>query len=178
MTIRYKHSKPDIISTVIILSGILWIISSCKISYSFSGASISPDVKTISVQFFENRAGIIRAGFDQEFTDALKDKFKAQTNLLLVNDAGDVNFEGTITDYKTAPTAITGREQAALNRFTVSVRVKFTNAIQADQNFESVFSRYEDYSSSLDLSTVEDELLEQIVEQITEDVFIKAFVNW
>ena len=154
----------------------------CKITYSFSGASISPDVKTISVQFFPNRAdlngGVIRAGFDQQFTDALKDKFRAQTGLEFVNGIGDVNFEGEITGYSTAPMAITGDELAALNRFTVAVRVKYTNALQPDQNFENVFTRYADYESSLDLSAVEEELLEKILEQITEDVFNKAFVNW
>lgn len=167
----------------ILISGVIMIgIPGCKISYSFSGASISPDVKTISVQFFPNRAdlngGVIRAGFDQEFTDALKDKFKAQTGLEFVNDIGDVNFEGEITGYSTAPIAITGNEVAALNRFSVSIRVKYNNALQPDQNFDNVFTRYEDYDSSRDLSEVENDLLENIMEQITEDVFNKAFVNW
>jgi len=166
-----------------IVSGTLLIaIPGCTISYSFSGASISPDVNTVSVQFFQNRAdlngGVIRAGFDQQFTDALKDKIRAQTNLEFVNDIGDVNFEGEITGYNTAPMAITGNEVAALNRFTVSVRVKYSNALQPDQNFENVFTRYADYESSRDLSAVEDDLLEDILEQITEDVFNKAFVNW
>lgn len=166
-----------------IIFGIL-ILSTpgCTISYSFSGASISPDVKTVSVQFFPNRAdlngGVIRAGFDQQFTDALKDKIRGQTSLEFVNGIGDVNFDGEITGYSTAPMAITGNEVAALNRFTVSVRVKYSNALQPDQNFENVFSRYADYESSQDLSSVEDDLLEDILEQITEDVFNKAFVNW
>ena len=168
--------------SILMAGAIITIAAGCKISYSFSGASISPEVKTISVQFFSNRAdlngGIIRAGFDQEFTDALKDKFRAQTGLEFVNDIGDVNFEGEITAYNTSPMAITGDEVAALNRFTVSVRVKFTNAIQPEQNFESVFSRYEDYDSSQDLSSVEDDPLEEILELITEDIFNKAFVNW
>ncbi|UCG27785.1 MAG: LptE family protein [Bacteroidales bacterium] len=176
--ITTKHA----IFALIIAGGPIIAGTGCKVSYSFTGASISADVKTISVQFFPNRAnlsgGIIRAGFDQEFTDALKDKFKAQTNLEFVNDIGDVNFEGEIVGYKTSPMAITGNETAALNRFTVSVRVKFTNAFQSDLNYESVFTRYEDYESSRDLSEVEDELLESILEQITEDVFNKAFVNW
>jgi hypothetical protein len=168
---------------IVMLSGCILVTTpGCKISYSFSGASISPDVKTISVQFFPNRAdlngGVIRAGFDQQFTDALKDKFRAQTGLEFVNGIGDVNFEGEITGYSTAPMAITGDEVAALNRFSVSVRIKYTNALQPDQNFENVFTRYADYESSQDLSAVEDDLLEKILEQITEDAFNKAFVNW
>lgn len=150
----------------------------CKIKYSFTGASISPEVKTVSVQYFQNRASIVNPTLSQEFTDALKDKIKGQTSLTFVNDLGDVNFEGEITDYKTSPMAITGDDRAALNRFTVSIRVKYTNRLDVDQDFEKVFSRYQDYDSTHDLSSVEEELVELIINDITEDIFNDAFVNW
>ncbi len=150
----------------------------CKIKYSFTGASISPEVKTVSVQYFQNRASIVNPTLSQEFTDALKDKIKGQTNLSFVNDLGDVNFEGEITDYKTSPMAITGDDRAALNRFTISIRVKYTNSLDVDQDFEKVFSRYQDYDSTHDLSSVEEELIELIINDITEDIFNDAFVNW
>lgn len=150
----------------------------CKIKYSFTGASISPEVKTVSVQYFQNRASIVNPTLSQEFTDALKDKIKGQTNLTFVNDLGDVNFEGEITDYKTSPMAITGDDRAALNRFTISIKVKYINRIDVDQDFEKVFSRYQDYDSTRDLSSVEEELIELIINDITEDIFNDAFVNW
>ncbi len=158
----------------------LWIIlaTGCKISYSFSGASISPEVKTVSIQYFQNRASFVQSGLSQYITDALIDKCKAQTNLGLVNGIGDVNFEGEVTDYNTRPLTVAADAQAATNRFTITIRVKFTNAVDPDLSFEQTFSRYEDYSSSLDLSAVEKELSDKIVELLVEDIFNKAFVNW
>lgn len=158
------------------------LLQGCKINYSFSGANISPEINTVSVQYFPNRVtpgnGFVNPNFSQVFTDALKDKIKEQTRLNFGEDFGDVNFEGEITMYKTAPLAVTGREIAELNRFTITVRVKYTNAFNPDESFDTKFSRYEDYESSKDLQSVEQDLSEKILEQLTEDIFNQAFVNW
>ncbi len=146
--------------------------------YSFSGASISPQVKTISVQYFQNRSSMVQPGLSQLITDALIDKCRAQTNLQFLKDVGDVNFEGVITGYSTMPLTVAADARAAMNRFTISVSVKFTNVVDPDNSFEQTFSRYEDYDSNIDLSQVEDDLSEKIVELIIEDIFNRAFANW
>lgn len=168
--------RPAIFPVFIFLFAI--ILSGCKIKYSFSGASISTNVKTISIQYFQNRANLVQPGLGQYITDELQDKCRAQTNLEFINDIGDVNFEGEITDYQTRPLTVSGDAQAAMNRFTITVRVKFTNSVEPDYSFEQSFSRYSDYDSSLELSAVEQELSEEIVEELIEDIFNKAFVNW
>lgn len=157
-----------------------WIIilSGCKIKYSFTGASISPEVKTVSVHYFQNRASLVQPGLSQNITDALIDKCKAQTNLAITNGIGDVNFEGEITDYNTRPYTVGANDYAASNRFSITVKVKFTNSVDPNLNFEQSFTRYEDYSSNQDLSQVEKELSDKIVELLIEDIFNKAFVNW
>ena len=149
-----------------------------KIKYSFSGASISPDVKTLSVQSFQNRASLVQPGLSQTLTDALLDMCKAQTNLSITASGGDVSFEGDITDYKTQPMTVSGNEQAAMNRFSITVRVKFINNIEPDLGFEQSFTRYQDYNSALDLSAVEASLTEEITKMLVEDIFNRAFVNW
>ena len=149
----------------------------CKVSYSFSGASISPEVKTVTVKYFPNRARIVNPALSQEFTDALMDKIKGQTGLVFVED-GDVSFEGEISDYKTTYLAVTGDDLAAMTRFTISIKVRFVNNIDDDQDFDQVFSRYKDYDSTKDLSEVESTLVEAIIEDIIEDLFNRAFVNW
>lgn len=146
--------------------------------YSFTGASISPLVKTISIQYFQNRASLVQPGLSQYITDALIDKCKSQTNLKFVNEIGDANFEGEISDYNTRPLTVAADARAATNRFTITVKVKFTNAVDPDLSFEQQFTRYEDYDSNLDLSQVEKELSDKIIELIIEDIFNKAFVNW
>ena len=151
---------------------------SCKVSYSFSGVTIPPEITTCSVQDFPNRAPVVQAQLSQKFADALKDKIQAQTNLNLINGFGDVDFSGEIRNYETRPTAITGNETAALNRLTITVRVKYTNSHDPEQDFDTSFSRYEDYDSSKNLAQVEDELITLILEVLIEDVFNRAFVNW
>jgi hypothetical protein len=157
------------------------ILPGCKVSYSFSGASISPQVKTFSIQYFQNRSPVVIPGLSQYLTDALIDKCRNQTNLTYLNSLnglGDVIFEGEIVDYNTRPLTVAADAQAAMNRFTITVKVKFTNAVDPEYNFEQSFSRYKDYDSNLDLSQVEKELSDQIVEMIVEDIFNQAFVNW
>jgi hypothetical protein len=149
----------------------------CKVSYSFSGASTA-GLGTISVQYFQNRASLVQPGLSQNITDALIDKCKAQTSLKIVNGLGDANFEGEISDYNTRPLTVSADATAAMNRFTITVKVKFTNAVDPDLSYEQSFSRYEDYNSSLDLSSVEAELSENIIKLIVEDIFNRAFVNW
>ena len=173
--------NPDLvinkISIILIILSI-GLIYGCKMSYSFTGASISPLVKTISIQYFKNRASLVQPGLSQYVTDALIDKCKSQTNLKFTNGIGDVNFEGEISDYNTRPLTVAADARAAMNRFTITVKVKFTNAIDPDLSFEQTFARYEDYESSIDLSQIEKELSDKIIELIIEDIFNKAFVNW
>ncbi len=166
--------KKVILSIVILIA----TIQSCTVSYTLSGASIAPEVKTVSVQYFTNRAPLAMANIGQYITDELKDKFKSQTSLTLVNDVGHLNFEGEITKYDTRPTAIVGDETAAQNRLSITAHVKFTNEIEPEYNFDSDFSRYADYDSNLDLAQVEQELVEEIVEQLIDDIFNKSVVNW
>jgi len=163
---------------LIIIAVLIASTQSCKVSYTLSGASIAPEVKTVSVQYFTNRAPLALTNLDQYITNELRDKFKSQTSLTVVSDVGHLNFEGEITDYNTRPTAIVGDETAAQNRLTVTVHVKFTNEIEPEYNFDSDFTRYADYDSNLDLAQVEQELVNEIVEQLIDDIFNKAVVNW
>jgi hypothetical protein len=165
---------------LIIFSAALFFIAGtgCKITYSFTGASISPLIKTINVQYFLNRASLVQPGLSQYLTDALIDKCKAQTSLSIVNTTGDVSFEGEIKDYNTRPLTVSADARAAMNRFTITVKVKFTNTIDPTLNFDQEFSRYQDYDSNLDLSQVEKELSDKIVVLLVEDIFNQAFVNW
>jgi hypothetical protein len=162
---------------VVVIASVLITIQGCKIKYSFSGASTT-GLSSISVQYFQNRASLVQPGLSQNLTDALIDKCKAQTNLKIVNGLGDANFEGEISDYNTKPLTVSADATAAMNRFTITVKVKYTNSADPDLSFEQSFSRYEDYSSSLDLSAVEAELSDDIIKLIVEDIFNRAFVNW
>ena len=146
--------------------------------YSFTGASIAPDVKTVTIQYFQNRASIIEPTLSQKFTEKLKDKFVSQTSLRVVESNADLLFEGQISDYRTQPIAIQGDQTAAQNRLTITVNVKFSNIKDNKQNFETSFSRFADYPSDKSLNEVEQNLIEEINKQLVDDIFNKAVSNW
>ena len=146
--------------------------------YSFSGASIPAEAKTVSVAYFPNHAQLVNPLLSNNLTNALRDAMTNQTTLDVVETGGDLAFEGEITDYRTMPVAITSGQTAAMNRLTITVNVRFSNSIDETKDFESSFSRYEDYPSDQDLSSVQESLTSAIVEQLVEDIFNKALVNW
>lgn len=164
------------VMAVIFLMASLFI-SGCGV-YSFTGASIPVEAKSISIAAFPNKADLVQPALSQTFLEKLKDKFTSQTSLNLVPRNGDLHLEGEITGYSTEPVAITGEQTAALIRLKITVNVRFVNKYSPKDNFESTFTRYEDYQSNLDLNTVEEGLITLISEALVEDIFNKSVVNW
>lgn len=152
-------------------------LNSC-VTYSFTGASIPVSAKTISIAYIENNADFVNPTLSETLTTALRNRFTAQTSLTLIPSGGDLQFEGEITNYSTSPQAIQGDDYAALTRLTVSVRIKFVNLIEPDKNYETTFSAYEDFNSDLNLTSVQDGLIEVIKVMLIDDIFNKAVVNW
>jgi len=146
--------------------------------YSFTGASISPEVKSVSVDFFPSYAALAPANVPQAFTEALRELFVSRTNLDLYSKDGDIRFEGYISDYRTRPVAIQGNETAAQNRLTMTVTVTYTNTKDDTKSFEKSFSRFADFEATQNLADVEQTLIEEINEQLILDVFNEAVVNW
>ena len=155
----------------------LLLNNSCGV-YSLTGASISPEVKTAGVPYFQNRASVVQPMLSRELTEKLKDKIQSQTDLKLVNESSDVLFEGEISNYVVSPAAITGENVAAKNRLTITVKVKFTNSKESQYDFDTSFSRFEDFDSNTSLDAVETDLIDKIADQLVEDIFNRAFVNW
>jgi hypothetical protein len=172
------YRRPLALLTWLVVGVIFLTQPACKMSYSFTGASISPNVRTVSIPNLPNNAPLVVPTLSRTITNALKDYFTSQTNLNIVDRNGDLNLEGAITGYAVQPVAIQGNETAAMNRLTITVSIKFTNKTNEKQNWESTFSRYLDYSSSVSLSSVQDGLILGITDQLVQDIFNKAVVNW
>jgi hypothetical protein len=166
-----------VFKTILPLCIFLMAFQRCGI-YSFSGASIPVEAKTVSVAYFPNHAQLVNPLLSSEFTSALRDALMNQTALDMVEDNGDLAFEGEITDYKTTPMAITTAQTAALNRLTITINVRYINHFDESKNFETKFSRYEDYPSDQDLNSVQESLISVIIAALVEDIFNKALVNW
>lgn len=149
----------------------------CTASYSFTGTSVG-DAKTISIQTVTNRDPLTPPQYTQTFTEGLKEQFLRQTSLDLVKSNGDMEISGYISRYYSGPIATTGTETTSQNRLTVAVQIKFVNTLDPSQNFDKKFSRFEDYSSSQNLSDVQDQLLTSITQQLGQDIIQASIGNW
>ncbi len=153
------------------------LFSSCGV-YSFTGASVPAGAKTMSIQYFPNKAKIVEPILSAAFTNALRDRFTSQTNLQMVEKNGDIAIEGEIVNYKTTPVAIQANQTAALNRLSITVNVRFTSRLEPSKDFETRFTQYIDYSSAENLSNIKSVLIKKIVDDLTDNIFNKAMVNW
>jgi len=147
--------------------------------YSFTGASIPPEMETVNVDFFENAAPLVVPYLSQDFTEALKNRIRNQSRLSMVRTDGDASFEGRITGYSINPTAVQGNDRAGLNRLTVTVSVQYSNKLNPKLNFEKSFSRFKDFSTAAGpIQSQEQQLIKDINDMLTEDIFNAAFANW
>jgi hypothetical protein len=156
----------------------LLCLVSCKAKWSLSGASIPPEAKTVSVGFFTNNTTLGAPSLSQRFTEKMRDVVSSQTQLALVSQNGDLQFEGYISDFNVAPVAIQSTDVAGLNRLTITVNVKYSNKFDKAKNFDQNFTRFADYPSNKNVTEVEADLVTEIYRQLTEDVFNRAFNNW
>jgi hypothetical protein len=163
---------------IVCYSLLILFTTGCKIKYSLNGATIPIEAKTVSVGYFENNTTLGSPAISQKFTEKLRDVVSTQTNLALMNQSGDLKFEGAIINYNIAPVAIQSNDQAANNRLTVTVNVKYSNRFDVSKNFEQNFTRFADYKANTTISSQEDALLSEINRQLTEDIFNRAFNNW
>lgn len=155
-----------------------FIVHSCGI-YSFTGTSIQPDVKTITINYFEYKALKVNPTLSNQITESLKDKFLRLTKLEQVDMDGDLEIIGEVTGYDVKATAITANEQAAQNRLTVNVKINFINNKFPEDNLENKsFSAYADFDANQTLDAVEATICEEIVEQLCEDIFNATVAQW
>ena len=152
---------------------------SCRFpKYSFTGTNLSPLIKTFSVYYFPNRAKLVNPTLSQTFTENLKEKLQRQTSLSELQENGDLEFEGQITDYFIQPMTIQKDDLAGQNRLTISVRLKYTNNKDPDLSFDKTFTAFEDYPNEQSLSDVEDALVPEIVNKLLEDIFNATIAIW
>jgi hypothetical protein len=158
--------------------GLLLATTSCGI-YSFTGASLSPDIKTLSILSISDRSGSGPAILGQTFTNKTQQYFQSNSSLTLIPKSGDLQIEGNITGYTLSPIAPTGNDVAAKTRLTITVQIKFTNLKDPDQDFDQSFSSYSDYNQTQVLTpAVETTLIETISDQILLDIYQKTVANW
>ena len=162
-----------IICSVLLLTS----LQSCGV-YSFTGADTG-NAETFQVNFFQNNADLVEPGIDRAFTLSLQDLIQNQTSLSLVNNNGDLIFEGEITEYYISPMSATAQNTAAQNRLTIAVNVRYYNVLEPEKDFERRFSFFYDYPASTQLvGAALETALDEIYTRLTQDIFNAALTDW
>lgn len=155
----------------------LTVVTGCSGGYSLSGGSIG-DAKTLTVEAFPNQAPLVNPNVSQNITEAIKDIFLQQTRLQLTDGNADMHIAGALTGYDIKPMAAQANETTSQSRFTISIKVIFTNNLEPDKSYQQTFSRFRDFSSDFLFSDVENNLIEEIKKELAEDVLNRAIANW
>lgn len=155
------------------------LLTACTISYKFNGASIDyTKVKTITIKDFPNQAPLVYPPLSQVFTEALKDIYIRQTRLQLVRSNGDLELEGEITGYELTPLAVKEDAYASQTKLTITVRVRYSNRVTPDDDFEQSFSAYREFDSNQMLQNVQDALCKEIVDELIDQIYNATVANW
>ena len=154
-------------------------LAGCRVTYSFSGTSIDPDVHTICIPTLEYKALRVNPSLSNELSEALRTRFRRMTSLEQVDVDGDLEITGEISGYDVQASAVTAQEVAAQNRLTVTVRIDFNNVKHPEESFSGKsFSAYADYDSTNSLDAVESTLCSEIIDKIVEDIFNSTVAQW
>lgn len=153
------------------------------ISYSFTGTSTAAN--SIQVEDFFNNTDLGPANLGQTFTNRLKEYVQQNSSLRVVTENGELQIEGTLTQYAITPVApVSGAannraDLAALTRLTIAVKVNYVDTLVPKNNFkDKTFSFYQDFPSSQDFSSVQENLERKIFDQIFIDIFNATLANW
>ncbi len=168
--------KKLLANVIMLMAGGWWLMaSSC---YTFKDVSIPQNIKTVKINYIDNRARIVNPQLSQRLTDKLRQKIVNQTRLTQTNsDEADYDISGQITDYYVTTSGISN-QQAATNRLNVTVHIIFKNRKDDKANFEADVSRTFDFSASLSLNQAESSLTDLVVTNMTDEIFNRIFSNW
>ncbi|MCQ2360516.1 MAG: LPS assembly lipoprotein LptE [Paludibacteraceae bacterium] len=167
------------ITTLIIFAMVL-ICTGCTISYKFNGTIIDySKVHSISVHDFPNRAAMVYAPLAIKFNEEIKDIYTRQTRLNMVRQDGDLDLEGEITGYDISPQAISSTDgMASETRLTIRINVRYVNNTDHEEDFERSYTAYRNFDSSKMLTDVQDQLIEEMIKEITENIYNDTVANW
>jgi len=163
----------------ILCSCFIFIATACTISYRFQGTSINYDVvKTISIRDFTNQAEMVYAPLEYSFNESLKDLYRRQTKLNFVPQNGDLHLEGEIIGYNITSLGVRGDNFAASTQLTITVRVRYTNNSNHNEDFEQNFSTSQTFDSNEMLSDAESKLVPIMVKDLIEMIYNATVANW
>lgn len=163
----------------IIMCLLVVFITGCSISYKFNASSIDyTKVHSIELKDFPIRSSYVWGPMGPMFNNALKDKFADHTKLAVVRSRGDLKLEGEITNYTQQNKSVTAEGKSAMVELTITVHARFTNTVNHNEDFDQTFKSSKSYESTQSLSSVQEELCQQMVKDIVEQIFNACVAQW
>ena len=166
-------------TAVVLMAFACSLLTSCKVSYTFNGASIDYTT-TMSIQIadFPVRSNYVWGPMASIFNNQLKDQYANHTKLQQVKRNGDLKLEGEITRYEQRNKSVSAEGSSAQVELSLTVNVRFTNNKKHSDDFERQFTASQSYDSNLSLNAVQEELVTQMVKDITDQIFNATVANW
>lgn len=162
-----------------VIFAIIATTAACSVKYAFNGASIDyTKTKTIELAEFPIRSSYVWGPMGPMFNNQLKDMFASHTKLSQVRNNGDLKIEGEITQYSQRNKSVSASGQSAQTELSITVNVRFTNNVNHSEDFERQFSSSKSYETTQSLATVQEELVTQMIKDITEQIFNATVANW
>ena len=160
---------------------LLLLMQGCTISYRFNGATIDyTKTKSISIDYFPNRARMVNPSLSQDLTQGLQDIFTRQTRLDMLPNGGDLEIEGEITGFDIQNMGVRASDSyTSETRLSVTIQVRFTNHTDPTQDLKQSFSAFRVYdNASMALDEAQSALLPEIIEELADLVFNATVGRW
>lgn len=154
-------------------------LTGCSISYSFNGSSINYDVvHSISIDKFPIRCAYVWSPMESMFYNSLSDEFVNKTKLDVLKRGADLQLSGEITEYSQTNKSISSEGYSAQTQLKMVVNVRFVNNTNHAEDFEQHFSATSEYDSSQQLSAVQEDLVQEMIDDIVDQIFNATVANW
>jgi hypothetical protein len=164
---------------VMMMTALALIITACSVSYKFNGASIDySKTKTIQIVDFPIRSSYVWGPMGPMFNNQLKDEFASHTKLIQVKRNGDLKIEGEITRYEQRNKSVTAEGSCSMVELSMTVNVRYTNNKDHEQDFEQQFTAQQSFDSKLQLNSVQEGLVQEMVKDIVQQIFNATVANW
>lgn len=174
-----NNKKIRRLSVALIAFSAILLVGSCSISYKFNGSSIDyTKTKSISISDFPNTAELVYPPLSQEFSESLRDSYSKQTRLQFVKKGGDLHLEGEIVGYQLTPMAISADSYASKTKITLTIKVRFSNNKNPEDDFEKTYSAFQSFDSTIMLTDVQDQLIKLMIADIVDNIYNDTVAKW
>lgn len=165
--------------TLVLLLPILMLMNGCAISYKFNGASVNYETThSISVADFPNLAPLVYPQLSNDLSEGIRDLYSRQTRLQVLRKGGDLELEGEITGYELTPMAIAADSYSSETKLTMTIKVRFTNNVNPEDNFEKTYSAFQTFDANQLLTDVQEELCATMITELAENIYNDTVAKW